>query len=41
MHLAPVFGSVLAIVWLGERFEIFNTAGYALVFTGITVATRK
>jgi drug/metabolite transporter (DMT)-like permease len=41
MHLVPVFGSVLAIVWLGEHFEIFHAVGYGLVFTGITVATRK
>ncbi len=41
MHLVPVFGSVLAIVLLGERFELFHAIGYALVFTGITVATRK
>jgi drug/metabolite transporter (DMT)-like permease len=41
IHLVPVFGSVLAIVLLGERFEIFHAVGYALVFAGITVATRK
>jgi drug/metabolite transporter (DMT)-like permease len=41
IHLVPVFGSVLAIVLLGERFEPFHAIGYALVFTGITVATRK
>jgi drug/metabolite transporter (DMT)-like permease len=41
MHLVPVFGSVLAIVLLGERFEIFHAVGYALVFAGITIATRK
>ncbi|MDR3421101.1 MAG: DMT family transporter [Xanthobacteraceae bacterium] len=41
MHLVPVFGSVLAIVLLGERFELYHAIGYALVFTGITVATRK
>jgi drug/metabolite transporter (DMT)-like permease len=41
MHLVPVFGSVLAIVLLGERFELFHAVGYALVFAGITVATRK
>jgi drug/metabolite transporter (DMT)-like permease len=41
MHLTPVFGSVLAIVLLGERFELYHAVGYALVFTGITVATRK
>jgi drug/metabolite transporter (DMT)-like permease len=41
IHLVPVFGSVLAIVLLGERFEPFHAIGYALVFAGITIATRK
>jgi drug/metabolite transporter (DMT)-like permease len=41
MHLVPVFGSVMAIVLLGERFELFHAVGYALVFSGITIATRK
>src|SRR5579863_2551029 len=41
IHLVPVFGSVLAIVLLGERFQLFHAIGYGLVFTGITVATRK
>jgi drug/metabolite transporter (DMT)-like permease len=41
IHLVPVFGSVLAIVLLGERFEVFHAMGYGLVFAGITVATRK
>jgi drug/metabolite transporter (DMT)-like permease len=41
MHLVPVLGSVLAIVLLGERFELFHAVGYGLVFSGITVATRK
>jgi drug/metabolite transporter (DMT)-like permease len=41
MHLAPVFGSVMAIVFLGESFELYHAVGYGLVFTGITVATRK
>ena len=41
IHLVPVFGSVLAIALLGERFELFHAVGYGLVFTGITTATRK
>ncbi len=41
MHLSPVFGSVMAIVFLGEQFMLFHAIGYALVFAGITVATRK
>jgi drug/metabolite transporter (DMT)-like permease len=41
LHLIPVFGSVLAIVLLGERFEAYHAIGYALVFAGVTIATRK
>jgi drug/metabolite transporter (DMT)-like permease len=41
MHLVPVFGSVLAIALLGERFELHHAIGYALVFAGITIAARK
>jgi drug/metabolite transporter (DMT)-like permease len=41
IHLVPVFGSALAIVLLGEQFQLYHAIGYALVFCGITVATRK
>jgi len=41
IHLVPVFGSVLAIVLLGEQFQLFHAVGYALVFAGITVATKS
>jgi drug/metabolite transporter (DMT)-like permease len=41
IHLVPVFGSVLAIVLLGERFEVFHAVGYALVITGIALATGR
>ncbi|HTV35911.1 MAG TPA: DMT family transporter [Xanthobacteraceae bacterium] len=41
IHLVPVFGSVLAIVLLGEQFQLYHAIGYALVFAGITVATRR
>ena len=41
IHLVPVFGSVLAIVFLGERFELFHAVGYGLVFSGITIATKS
>jgi drug/metabolite transporter (DMT)-like permease len=41
MHLVPVFGSVLAIALLGERFELYHAVGYVLVFTGITIATKR
>jgi drug/metabolite transporter (DMT)-like permease len=41
MHLMPVFGSVMAIVLLGERFELYHPLGYALVVAGITVASKS
>jgi drug/metabolite transporter (DMT)-like permease len=41
MHLVPVFGSVMAVAFLGERFEPYHAVGYVLVFIGITVAARK
>jgi drug/metabolite transporter (DMT)-like permease len=41
IHLVPVFGSVMAVAFLGERFELYHGVGYALVFAGITVAARK
>jgi len=41
IHLMPVFGSVIAVAFLGERFELHHAIGYALVFAGITVAARK
>ena len=41
LHLTPVFGSALAVLVLGERFALYHAAGYALAFTGVTLAARK
>jgi drug/metabolite transporter (DMT)-like permease len=41
IHLMPVFGSILAIVFLGERPQPFHAAGYALVLTGVALAARR
>ena len=40
-HVVPVFGSVMAIVFLGERPQLFHIVGFALVMTGVFVASRK
>lgn len=40
-HLVPVFGSVMAIVFLGERPHLFHAIGFVLVLTGVFVASRK
>ena len=41
MHLIPVFGSALAILFLGEMPQLYHAVGYGLVLTGIFVATRR
>ena len=40
-HVVPVFGSVMAMVFLGERPQLFHIVGFALVLTGVFVASRK
>lgn len=41
IHLMPVFGTILAVIFLGESPQWFHFAGIALVFTGIFLTTRK
>ncbi len=41
IHLMPVFGSILAITFLGERPQLFHAAGYAMVLVGVVLAARK
>ncbi len=40
-HVVPVFGSVMAIAFLGETPRPFHFIGFALVLTGVFVASRK
>jgi drug/metabolite transporter (DMT)-like permease len=40
-HVVPVFGAVMAIVFLGERPQLFHVIGFALVLSGVFVASRK
>jgi drug/metabolite transporter (DMT)-like permease len=40
-HLMPVFGSVIAILFLGEEPQLFHALGFALVLSGVFVATRR
>ena len=41
LHLTPVFGSAMAILFLGEKLELFHLVGYALVLAGIFFAARQ
>ena len=38
MNLVPVFGTVLAIIVIGEAFEIYHAVGFLLVFGGVALA---
>jgi drug/metabolite transporter (DMT)-like permease len=40
-HVVPVFGTVMSIVFLGEHPQMFQFLGFALVLTGVFVASRK
>jgi drug/metabolite transporter (DMT)-like permease len=40
-HVVPVFGSAMAIFFLDEQPHLFHLFGYALVLTGVYVASRK
>jgi drug/metabolite transporter (DMT)-like permease len=41
MNLTPVFGSVMAIVFLAETPQLFHVVGYALVLFGLFFGTRR
>jgi drug/metabolite transporter (DMT)-like permease len=41
LHLIPLFTSVLAMLLLGERPQVFHAIGFALILAGIWVATRR
>ncbi|PWC33662.1 EamA family transporter [Azospirillum sp. TSO35-2] len=41
IHLVPVFGSLLAILFLGEQPHLYHGFGIALIAAGIVLATRR
>ncbi|WP_395458616.1 DMT family transporter [Azospirillum melinis] len=41
IHLVPVFGSLLAILFLGEQSHLYHGIGIALIAAGILLATRR
>jgi drug/metabolite transporter (DMT)-like permease len=40
LHLLPLFGTALAIAFLGETFQLFHAVGFATILAGVVVATR-
>jgi drug/metabolite transporter (DMT)-like permease len=41
IHLLPAFGTVLAILFLGESFAAFHAAGIATILAGVLLATVR
>ena len=41
LYLLPTFGTLLAIVFLGETFGAFHALGIATIVAGVILATRK
>lgn len=41
LYLMPVFGSLLAMVFLGETFQPFHALGISLIFLGILLVTTS
>jgi drug/metabolite transporter (DMT)-like permease len=41
LHLLPAFGTVLAILFLGETFAAFHAAGIATIVLGVLLATSR
>jgi len=40
-HLMPLFGSLLAVVFLGEQFRTYHLVGIALIGAGIILASVR
>jgi drug/metabolite transporter (DMT)-like permease len=41
IHLMPAFGSILAVVFLGEELHLFHLAGLGFIATGIALTMRR
>jgi drug/metabolite transporter (DMT)-like permease len=41
IHLLPAFGTVLAILFLGETFALFHAAGIVTILAGVLLATLR
>ncbi|HZS66681.1 MAG TPA: DMT family transporter, partial [Burkholderiales bacterium] len=41
LPLLPAFGTVLAIIFLGEAFRGFHAAAFIIIVTGVALATYR
>ncbi|WP_088344954.1 MULTISPECIES: DMT family transporter [Rhodomicrobium] len=40
VHLVPLFGALLAIVFLGEDLHLYHLAGFGLILAGVWISSR-
>src|SRR6202011_3494086 len=40
-HLMPIFGSIMAVLFLGEALRLYHLVGIVLIGTGIIIAQLK
>jgi drug/metabolite transporter (DMT)-like permease len=41
LHLIPMFGAIMAILFLGEALHMYHFAGFALILAGVWLASRR
>lgn len=41
VHLMPLFGAILSVIFLGERLYAYHYAGAVFIFSGIYLTTRR
>lgn len=41
IHLMPLFGSLLAVIFLGEIFAYYHVVGMVLIFSGVLLSNRS
>jgi len=41
MYLVPAFGSLFAVIFLGEALRLYHVAGIALIAVGVSLASRR
>lgn len=41
LHLVPLFGSALAVLFLGEQPHLYHALGFGMILIGVTVAVKS
>ncbi len=41
LHVVPLFGAVMAMLFLGEKLEIFHIIGFITIIAGVVMTTKK